>query len=266
MSDGKVLGKSSAGRLQTLETGIEILEVFARRDTSVGVSQLAREIGLPKARVHRYLSTLREMGYLEQDPETDSYRAGWGLYLLAHDTQAHFSLTKRARPIMTRLSQKVQLTVVLSTLTPTEFVVLDFIVPPAPLEMGLRAGSRFPLNAGAQGKIGLAFGPADWREQFLSNKLPAITVETETDRTRLAAEIETVRDQGWAAAPSQLFIGINAVAVPVFGHDQALAGALAVVGLNSVLPVNPAPELLRALKSAAKELSREIGFGPKIST
>ncbi len=247
--------------LQTLATGIMILETLSRRDEGIGVSQLAREIGMPKAKVHRYLTTLRDLGYLEQDPANDSYRAGWGLYLLAHDTQAHFSLTRRARPIMTRLSEAVQLTVVLSTFTSEDFVVLDFVVPPAPLEMGLRAGSRFPLNSGAQGKVGLAFGPAEWRKGFLDRDLPAVTKATITDPATLSAELDDVRTQGWAAAPSQLFVGINAVAVPVFGHDEMLAGALAVVGLNSALPSKPGEKLVSALKGAANELSRSLGFG-----
>lgn len=246
--------------LQTLTLGVRIIEFFARRSEPCGVTQVANALGLPKARTHRYLTTLRDIGYLVQDPDTERYVAGWGLYILSEDVRHHFSMTRNARPFMEEACQAVGMTIVLSTYTETEFVVLDFVAPPSPLEMGLRPGSRFQLNAGAQGKIALAFGEAGLLERMIAAGLTQATPQTLVDPDALRTEIDAVAAQGWADAPSQLFAGVNAVAVPIFGYRRRLVGALAAVGTTTALPSPPPQRVIEALRAAAMGVSQSLGF------
>lgn len=251
---------SSGDGLRTLSLGIRIMEFFAQRSEPCGVTQVANELGLPKARTHRYLATLRDMGYLVQDPDTERYSAGWGLYILSQDVQHHFSMTRNARPFMERVCREIGMTIVLSTYADSDFVVLDFVAPPSPLEMGLRPGSRFRLHTGAQGKIALAFGQEGLLEQMISAGLTRATPQSIDDPGTLRQEIAEVAERGWADAPDQLFNGVNAIAVPIFGYRGRLMGALAAVAFTSALPSPPPASVINSLRSAALGVSQSLGF------
>ena len=53
---------------QSLERGLAILSSFRSGSPLLGVSDLAREVGLSRSTTHRYISTLAALGYLQQDP------------------------------------------------------------------------------------------------------------------------------------------------------------------------------------------------------
>lgn len=145
-----------AGLLKAV-LGMRIMEFFARRTEPAGVTEVAKALGLPKARTHRYLATLRDLGYLMQEDPSDRYQAGWSLYILSQDVRHNFSLTRSARPMTRCLMPAGRHDRGAVHLHHQPIIVLDFVAPPSPLEMGLRPGSRFALHCGAQGKIALAY-------------------------------------------------------------------------------------------------------------
>ena len=61
---------------QSLERGLAILSAFTSTRPLLGVSELAREVGLSRSSAHRYIATLATLGYLEQDRATRRYRLG----------------------------------------------------------------------------------------------------------------------------------------------------------------------------------------------
>ena len=60
---------------QSLERGLGILSAFRSGQPLLGVSELARGVGLSRSTAHRYIATLASLGYLQQDPATRKYRA-----------------------------------------------------------------------------------------------------------------------------------------------------------------------------------------------
>ena len=61
---------------QSLERGLAILSSFTSVQPLLGVSELAREVGLNRSTTHRYIATLAALGYLQQDAPTKKYRLG----------------------------------------------------------------------------------------------------------------------------------------------------------------------------------------------
>ena len=66
---------------------------------------------------------------------------------------------------------------------------------------------------------------------------------------------------GYAAAPEEAMLGINAVAAPIFDDKDACIAALAVVGSIQFLPAKPDAAAISALKAAAQRISRKLGHG-----
>ncbi|MDP2411509.1 MAG: IclR family transcriptional regulator C-terminal domain-containing protein [Pseudolabrys sp.] len=127
--------------------------------------------------------------------------------------------------------------------------------------MGLRPGSRFAFNAAAQGKVVLAFGPPHIATRVYDNPLPRVTPRTITKAAVLTDEIRRCREDGWAEAPDELFLGINALAAPLFYPDRSLMGTLAIVGFTEALRGSKRKKALRKLISTAAEISASLA-GP----
>lgn len=238
---------------------LHILEILASGNDDHGVTELAAMLDIPKARAHRHLVTLRQSGYVTQNPETSRYRIGWRLYLFGQQLVARFNIGTLAKPIMRELSAQFGHTIVISTFDQDTMVVLDVERGQSPMQILLAPGTRYPFQAVAQGKIMLAFGPETLNDKVLVKPLQATTAHTIIDADRLRAEIALVRQRGWAEAPEELFIGVNALAAPVFNADGSLFGALAIVGSIHYLPAQADMSMVNALMHAAARVSEALG-------
>ena len=77
MTTVEVRSSTANGRYsQSLERGLAILSSFTASRSLLGISDLARMLGLNRSTTHRYVSTLVALGYLEQDLSTRRYRLG----------------------------------------------------------------------------------------------------------------------------------------------------------------------------------------------
>ena len=66
------------GFSQSLERGLAVLATFTPDRPALGISELARRLGLTRSTTHRYVATLATLGYLQQDESTRQYRlASW---------------------------------------------------------------------------------------------------------------------------------------------------------------------------------------------
>ncbi len=74
---------SAATRLSSVANSIRLLKAFSVDEPEMGVSHLARRLGLAKSTVHRLASTLIAEGMLEQDRKTGRYRLGAALLELS---------------------------------------------------------------------------------------------------------------------------------------------------------------------------------------
>jgi len=111
-------------------------------------------------------------------------------------------------------------------------------------------------HATAVGKVVLAFGggsPATGAE------LTAYTDRTIVDPEMLGAEIEAVRERGWAEAAGEREPDLNAIAAPVFGRAGDLAAAVGLQGPAARLTADRRAEVLPAVLDAAAGLQRALG-------
>lgn len=71
---------SNPSRVLTLERGLQILEYIVER-RNVTVTNVATAFGIQKSASHRFLNTLKYMGYVEQTPQSDYALTGRLRYL-----------------------------------------------------------------------------------------------------------------------------------------------------------------------------------------
>jgi IclR family transcriptional regulator, KDG regulon repressor len=246
--------------VRSVQLTLDVLEAIALSGEEFGVTQLADRLHVTKGSVHRHLLTLVERGYLAQNPATARYGIGPKCRLLGRIAPST-DLVQVADGPMRELRDLLGHSVVLTAMTPRGALVLTTTASTSPFEIGVRTGSELSFHASAQGRVLLAFGPRPLRDRVLSQPIVRLTSRTITDSKQLAGELDRIERQGYAAAPEQSLLGINAVAVPVFDERDNCVAALAVVGSIQHLPEKSDPRSVAALKVAGQQISRLLGQG-----
>ena len=249
--------RSSTG-VQSVQLAIDVLEAVAFSGEELGVTQLAERLGVTKGSVHRHLTTLVERGYLVQNSSTSRYCLGPKSRLLARIAPA-VDLVQVAEGPMRALRDALGHSVVLSASTPRGALVLTTVAGKSPIEIGVRTGSELSLPASAQGRIMLAHAARPAQERVLLQPLQKHTTHTITEPRQLRAELTRILKQGYASAPEQVLLGINAVAAPVFDTANSCVACITIVGSIQILPAKPDARTIAALKAAAEQISQRLG-------
>ena len=249
--------------LASVDLVLRLVELLARAARPRGVSEIARELGISKARAHRHLRALVQHGYARQEAESERYEIAVKLMVLGEAVRDRFDVLTALRPQMARLREATGQAVTASALVEGAVVVLELLPGRTLIEFGVRPGASLDFHASAHGLIALAFGPAQLMDEVLARPLKAWTAATVTRPSDLRAAVEKVRAQGWATAPDQMMLGVNALAAPVFNHRGAWRGTLALVGSTQFIAAAPAAEQIAAVTRAAAEASRRLGWEAK---
>ena len=240
---------------QSTQIAFMVIEVMAEIGQPVGLSDLARRMGVPKVRVFRFLRTLLSLGYVLQDAESEKYRLSYKLYHLGQALADSTDILREARPVMVELRDATGFTVSFSQMEPTGMRILDMVRTEQPVVIVTRPGALLDFHASAQGKIGLAFGGA----KLGSEALRQWTSETPTDPAAVAAEVEEAYKRGWAEAPNQTLAGVTAVAAPVFDMTGDFVATLTIAGPTNTIGSPPSPAYVEALTAAARKISKNLG-------
>jgi IclR family acetate operon transcriptional repressor len=125
-------------------------------------------------------------------------------------------------------------------------------------------GARSPVHCTAHGKAALAFGPADQVAAFLrSRTFKAYTPKTYTTAARLRAELERVRQQGYAVDNEEWETGLRCIGAPVRDSSSSVIAAVSISGPVFRIRPDRIPALAPLVIEAASRISFALGYRPK---
>lgn len=185
--------------VESLRRGLQILEVIADRQP-IGVTELARRIGLPKSTVQRLLMTLAQAGWIEKaNSDTTRWRLTRPRLVVPNPTSAEIQLRETARPHIVELCHATNETVHLSIRDGINGAVL---IDRADSDQAVRTwrplGTVSPLHSASMGLAILAhFTPAEI-DEVIGQGLERYTPATITDPDELRAELERIRRRGYS--------------------------------------------------------------------
>ncbi|MGI5472884.1 IclR family transcriptional regulator [Streptomyces sp. CA-132043] len=248
----------SAYRAPAVAQAFALLDELAGRSEGLRLSDLVRELDLPKSTVHRVLATLHELGVVAKE---DDGRYVLGARLAAYARPAQYVYTGLIAPfyaVAERIRDKHDETIQLGVLTGAEVTFVAFVETTQPVRLFTRVGRRLPAYASACGKAILAFRDEAALRPVLDAGLHPITPSTVHDEKQLRAELTAARHNGWASEVEETSRNLSCFSVPVLDHDDAAVAAVtACVPTNSVDPAY-AERLLTDLRAGAEELRRYL--------
>jgi IclR family transcriptional regulator, pca regulon regulatory protein len=253
---------------QSLERGLAILSAFRSGRPLLGVSELSREIGLGRSTAHRYVATLAELGYLQQDAATKKYRLGPRVLDLGFSAIHSMELREISAPHLRQLSDDTGFTVNMAILDGTDIVYIDRFrssrAGQREIDLNLHVGSRLPAYCTSMGKVLLAYLPPAERDELLArSELLQRGPNTLTVRRSLAAELQRVREHGLALNNEELAYGLRSIAAPVFSQSGEIAAAINLAVHSSMVSMEELVARLGCpLRRASAEISARIGYRP----
>ena len=251
-------GREPVAAVQSVDRALEILEILARRGVA-GVTQIAGELGVHKSTASRLVSVLEARGFVEQLADRGKYQLGSGVVRLAGARTTQRDLAAEGHRFCETLAADVGETVNLAILVGDRAVNISQVRGPAAISVQNWVGQSTPLHATSSGKVLLAHAPAVDLEQVLGLDLPRYTERTITRLDVLAAELERVRQQGFATTVEEFEEALNAVAAPVRDHTGTVVAAVSVSGPSYRLTSGALEGVARRLLGAAGQLSRRLG-------
>ncbi len=257
---GRIRTASDRGKLDSVRNAARLLKQFSYREQELGVSELARRLGLGKSTAHRLVATLTAEHLLEQNRETGKYRLGLAIYDLGASISAHFALHEAALPSMAQLRNATGETVHLAVLDGREVVYIDRLDSPDSVRMFLEVGRRNWAHCTATGKVLLAHVPDDRLDRLLIGwELKEKTPSTITDHHLLREELMKVRRRGWAHNRYESEAGHLSVGAPVRNAMGDVVAAMSVAGPAERM--DPALDrITMELLEAAAAGSRRMGY------
>jgi DNA-binding IclR family transcriptional regulator len=251
--------------VQTIERVDAILNLLGQRPRGISISDLSKEIGLPKGTVHRLLSSLAYYGYIRQDQVIKSYSLGLKLLDLGSLVASQMDLRKNAEEPLRSLAEKCKETVHLVIMDRDEVVYIDKVETTKDmggLRMASRVGSRNLAHCCAVGKVLLAYWPKEELDQFISRKgLFQRTANTITDPKTFREHLRMVKEQGYAIDDEENEKGIRCVAGPVFGVSGKPAGAISISGPAFRVTKKMIQEVLKKeIQETAMKISQQLGY------
>jgi IclR family transcriptional regulator, KDG regulon repressor len=247
--------------LQSVTNAARLLKAFLSREETLGVSELARRLGLGKSAVHRLLATLAAEGLVAREPD-GSYRLGLVVFELGEAVRSHMDLHAAAGPVLVELREQTGESSQVGVLDGDQVVYVDRLESSHSLRLMHEAGRRVPLHCTSSGKVLLADLPEAHVERVIAAGLHPHTPHTITTPEALRAELAVVRRRGWADAVNEREIGVASLAAPVRGPGGDVVAAISVGAPITRFRAVPRQRLARAVVEAGEAVSRRLGWAP----
>jgi IclR family KDG regulon transcriptional repressor len=238
---------------------LQVLQCIGEAGRELTLTEICQTLHIPKTTTFRYLCTLRETGFVTQDPETDQYGLGLKLFELGHAVGENLRIREVAKSTIEALRERFNETVNLGVLDGHEIVYISVAESRHSLRMQAGLGKRDPIYSTALGKAILAFLPeAQWRHHIPDDWEPR-TAHTRNSLLALKRDLLQTRDRGYSVDNEENELGARCVGAPIFNHIGRAIAAVSVSGPVSRMSEEMKPIVAAGVMQAAAEISQRLG-------
>ena len=201
---------------------LQVLQSIASEGFGKRLTDLSRDLDIPKSTLLPILQTLCDQHFLTQD-ESGRYGAGTSLFSLGAAFSGKFPILPYVHQALEDLVQNLGETCYFGVLDEDHVLYLEKADSPQPLRMLTTVGRRLPAYATGLGKALLM----DLDEARLASLYPqpltALTEHTITDLSQLFAQLQQAQVDGYAWESEESTPHVRCFAVPVRKHGNIIA-------------------------------------------
>lgn len=234
--------------VRTTARSFDIIETLRELD-GARLTEVSAHLDLPDSTVHNHLRTLVQRGYVIRNDNT--YRVSLRFLEIGEYARSRRKICEVAKPEIDKLAAETDESASLLVQEDGQGVYVYDAQADTSIPVDTQPGKHVALHATALGKAILAYLPESRVDEIIEQRgLPARTEKTITDRDELAAELETIRETGYAVDSEERVRGIRCVAVGIKNENGQVIGTISVSGPSSRIDADPDERLLDELMRA----------------
>lgn len=249
---------ATGGQVQSLTRGLMLLDRIAESIGGVALTDLALQVGLPNSTTHRLLSTMQQMGFVQQVGDLGLWTIGVRAFTVGSAFLDSRELITIAHPIMRRLVEQTGETSNLSVLDADDNlgIIIGQVQCREMMRMLAPIGSRLPLHASGAGKAFLStLSDEQITEVIKKTGLTQYTDSTLNTPARLKDEMALIRRQGFSFDDEEHAVGMRCVAACIYNEYQEPFAAISVSGPKSRIPDERVVHLGSVVVQAAQDIT-----------
>lgn len=247
--------------INSIDRALDILMLLYYEQDELGVTEIAKSLGLYKSTVHRTLSTLENKGFVQQNLENGKYWLGMKIYtlgMLVGEKMPLRSIIKPyARELFERFNEVVNVSVLDKTAEkyPKTVQILKEENHNQILKVSAAYGAVSDSHSSAVGKCLLAYSTSETLSKFKDAKFPVYTKNTIDNWDDLLDELENVKRNGYGVDNEELEIGLTCVAAPILNKKNVAIAAISISGPTSRIQSENYDEIVSKVKEVAVKIS-----------
>lgn len=249
-------------RVQSAETGMAVLKALARLGGRASLTAIAAQIDESPAKVHRYLASLMEEGFVAQETGSQQYHLGIEALQIGLAAMRQADPIRLAEASLVRLREQLEVTCFVAVMGNKGATIVRMEEPGLPVTINARVGSVMPLLWSATGRVFLGLLDDSNVQVLARAELDALTPEqrAELDADDPLGKLrEQVRVQGCAAVRDTNLKGISAVAAPVRDYTGRVCAVLTALGATGGFDPSADGPIGRAVRAEAAAISALLG-------
>ena len=253
-------------RLSSVAMAVRLLKTFSEDEAEIGVTALAKRLGVAKSTVYRLATTLVAEGMLEQNPETERYRLGISLFALGALVRQRMDVSTEGRSQLFDLRQATNETVHLAILDGADIMYILNLESNQAIRMRADLGSRKPAFCTAEGLAMLAFEPEETVERVVKAGFQPRTAATLVDLKLWRRALEQVRSHGYAIDDEQSEAGMRSIAAPIREAGGRVIASVGLAGPVQRLSDDVLARFVPLVVETAATISARLGHRPRLET
>ena len=248
---------------RTILIGVKLLQTVAQMREPATLTQIAQHTAMSTSRAYRYLTSLTQTGFLQQEPATGKYDLGPASIELGIAAMARVDAIRLASDAMRELTEKVRLVSILSVWGSNGPTVIKWEQGRLDMSVRIREGLNLSIPITAAGRLFLTYLPANELRPVLDHDIRAWNDSVPKREKLTVKSIEAlrveVRKHGIGRALGLRTPHTAALAAPVFDSTGRLAMTISILGVMSSYDTDYDGAPARALKAATERLTRTLG-------
>lgn len=209
----------------TVLKAVSILNIIAQKPMLA--SEISVALNINKTTVHRLLTTLEHVGFIEQSSESHQYRIGIKLVGICSSRVNDIEIITEAKPHLLALVQQINQPVHLGVYNAGMAIFVDKIDIINTMRIYSAIGRSIPIHCSAIGKALLM----DWTDADILSALErfgmkSYTSKTITDPEEIVRQIHVARECGYTEDKGEHEDKVFCFAAPVYDYRNKIVAAI----------------------------------------
>jgi len=251
----------SASPTRSLVKAVSILQCFSYDQSELSISDIVRKVEIPRATVHRMLTTLVATGLLGRSAATGRYRIGPKLYTMGSLYLATTDILSAAEPVTQLLNELTRESVKLSVFDMGNVVVIKKEEARHHLRYHHAVGTILPAYASAMGKAFLSeISEAELDTFYPGEALKPLTIKTIATKAELKRELQEIRRTGVSFDMEGNTLGVIGVASVIRDRSGKAVVAMSIGVQSHLTDERRTRRLAELVRMGARLISYHLGY------